>query len=173
MGVENDMSVCVCVWEIYSIWLLFCHISSSLPVWHSIRARPCDIFRQLNSVTFWCHPLLSFLTATAQTLMHSHRARGGWNTASLKVCSAQSCFFMAPSNRLLRAQNSTQCGDEIIQLFFLHSRKSQTKLLLLIFPFNKADANMWNKCNTYIPYKASFPVWTSILLNQESTGLKK
>lgn len=34
--------------------------------------QPSDIFRQLNSGTFQCHPLLSFLTATAQTMMHSH-----------------------------------------------------------------------------------------------------
>lgn len=36
------------------------------------QSQPSDIFRQLNSATFQCHPLLSFLTGTAQTMMHRH-----------------------------------------------------------------------------------------------------
>lgn len=93
--------VCVCVREICStLRLLFCHIPSPLPVWHSVRASPVTFSGSWTlgpfSVTLCCHFWL------LQPRQWCTRTVGGkWYTANLKVCLPQSCFSTAPSNRIL------------------------------------------------------------------------
>lgn len=73
MHISMSICVCVCARDICgTLRLLFCHIPSPSPCVALYQSQPSDIFRQLNSGTFQCHPLLSFLTGTAQTMMHTH-----------------------------------------------------------------------------------------------------
>ncbi len=64
--------VCVCERDLWHFKVVVLSYPLPSPCVAFCQSQPSDIFRQLNSGTFQCHPLLSFLTATAQTMMHSH-----------------------------------------------------------------------------------------------------
>lgn len=68
--------LCVCVWGLQPFKVVVLSYPLLSPCVAFCQSQPSDIFRQLNCGTFQCHPLLSVLTGTAQTMMHSHCGGG-------------------------------------------------------------------------------------------------
>lgn len=92
--------------------LLFCHIPSSLPVWHSVRASPVTFSGSWTlgpfSVTLCCHswllqPRQWCIRTVGEKMIHSQPQGLAW----LKVV-----FPLLHQNQLLQAQNTTHCCDE-------------------------------------------------------------
>lgn len=108
---HNSMSVCMCERDLQHFKVVVLSYPLPSPCVAFCQSQPSDIFRQLNSGTFQCHPLLSFLTATAQTMMHSH-CGGKMIYSQPQGLPASKLFFHCSIKPDLAAQNTTQCFNE-------------------------------------------------------------